>query len=129
MVPSLRDLSYSDRLKKLKLETLEYRRTHADLLETYRILNGIHTLDQSCHCSNCPEKLMFTPSLSISTRGHNRKLQVQEATGIRRHCFSTRSTKLWNNLSQAAVSSPSINSFKAHLATELPNKFDFTFSY
>ena len=128
MVPSLKDMSYTDRLKKLNLETLEYRRTRADLLETFRILNGIHTLDQSCHCSHCPDKLMFTPSLSSSTRGHNRKLQIQEATGIRKHYF-TRVAKLWNNLSQAAVSASSINIFKNHLSKELHNKFNFTFSY
>ena len=129
IVPSLKDLSYTDRLKKLNLETLEYRRTRADLLETYRIMNGIHELDLSCHCSICPSKKMFTPALHQSTRGHDRKLQVQEATGPRKHFFSTRAIKLWNNLSQSAVSSTSINSFKTHLSTELQNKFDFNFSY
>lgn len=128
MIPTLKDLSYTDRLKKLNLETLQYRRTRADLLETYRILNGIHELDLSCHCSICPDKRMFTPSLSRSTRGHDRKLQIQEATGIRKHSFSARVTKQWNNLSQEAVSSPSINAFKHHLSKELPNKFEYTFS-
>ena len=129
IVPSLRDLSYTDRLKKLNLETLEYRRRRADLLEAYRIMNNQHILDQSCYCSMCPEKQMFTPTLSSSTRGHNRKLQIQEATGIRKHYFSTRVAKPWNDLSQAAVSAPSVNSFKNYLAKELSNKFDYKFSY
>ena len=55
IVQSLKDLSYSDRLKKLNLETLEYRR-RADLLETYRIMKGEHIIDQSI----CPGKQMFT---------------------------------------------------------------------
>ena len=95
IVPSLKDLSYTDRLKKLNLETLEYRRTRADLLETYRIMNGIHELDLSCHCSICPTKKMFTPALHQSTRGHDRKLQVQEATGPRKHVLYDASN--WTN--------------------------------
>ena len=129
LVPTLSHLSYKERLIKLNLETLEYRRRRADLLETYRIINNIHSIDQSCHCTNCPEKKMFTPTLSRSTRGHSQKLQIQEARGIRKHYFSTRVARSWNNLSQTAISSPSIDSFKSHLSQELPNKFDFTFSY
>ena len=129
MVSSIKDLSYTDRLKKLNLETLEYRRTRADLLETYRIKNNIHMLDQNCHCSLCPDKLMFTPTLSSTTRGHDQKFQIQQATGPRKHYFSARVSKLWNNLSQAAVSSTNINTFKNYLSKEMQNKFNFTFSY
>ena len=129
IVSSLKELSYTNRLKKLGLETLDYRRKRADLLETFRILNGTHEVDQSCHCSICPNKQMFSPSLSTSTRGHDKKLQIQQATGPRKHFFATRVAKSWNSLSQKAVSSPSVNSFKHHLSKELPNKFDFTFSY
>ena len=99
MVPSLQDLSYQERLQKLKLETLDYRRRRADLLEAYRIINGLHKLDLSCHCSKCPTKEMLTPSLSSTTRGHSQKLQVQEATSIRKHFFFRRVSQPWNNLS------------------------------
>jgi hypothetical protein len=129
MIPSLRNLSYTERLEKLNLETLQYRRTRADLLETFRILNNIHTLDQSCHCSQCPGKMMFSPSLNSSTRGHSKKLQIQEATGIRKHFLSTRVAGRWNRLSEETVAAPNINIFKSRLAKELQNKFDFKFSY
>ena len=129
MVPSLRDLPYTERLEKLNLETLEYRRRRADLLETYRIIHGVHSIDQDCCCSSCPDKSMFTPSLSRSTRGHSHKLQIQEATGVRKQFFSSRVAESWNKLSEKAVSSPSINAFKNHLSKELSNKFGFKFSY
>ena len=129
MIPSLRNLSYTERLEKLNLETLQYRRTRADLLETFRILNNIHTLDQSCHCSKCPGKMMFSPSLNSSTRGHSKKLQIQEATGIRKHFLSTRVADRWNRLSEETIAAPNINIFKSRLAKELQNKFDFKFSY
>ena len=38
MLATLQDLSYRQRLEKLKLKTLEYRRRRADLLETYQIM-------------------------------------------------------------------------------------------
>ena len=129
MIPALKDLSYTERLKSLNLETLEYRRKRADLLETYRIMNNIHDLDNSCHCSNCPEKVMFQKTLSSTTRGHSMKLQIQEATGIRKSFFSTRVTPLWNKLSEKTISSKTINTFKTNLSKELSNKFDFKFTY
>ena len=128
MIPSLQELSYMQRLEKLNLETLDYRR-RADLLETYRIVNKIHDLDLSCHCSQCPDKLMFTPSLATTTRGHQQKLQIQEATGLRKHFFSSRTTAAWNNLPAEAINSPTINTFKSHLKNHIPNKFCYTFSY
>ena len=130
LVPELTDLSYSDRLKKLDLETLEYRRKRADLLEVYRITSGIHTLSQDCQCVKCPDKTMLQPSLSTTTRGHSRKLQVQSASGPRKHYFSTRVTSAWNSLSEKTVNSQNINSFKNNLSKEIGgSKFDFKFSY
>ena len=128
IIPSLRELSYSSRLKKLNLETLDYRRRRADLLEMYRITEGIHNLDQHCHCSICPTKQMFTPSLSTATRGHTKKVQIQEATGIRRNFFSARVAAPWNNLTEKTVSSTNINIFKSNLQKELQNKI-FKFTY
>ena len=129
MIPSLQELSYTQRLEKLNLETLEYRRRRADLLETYRIMNNIHDIDQSCHCTQCPDKQMFTPSLATTTRGHSQKLQIQEATGIRKHFFSSRVAATWNSLPEKTINSPTINSFKNNLKSNLPNKFSFIFSY
>ena len=129
MIPSLRELSYIQRLEKLDLETLDYRRRRADLLETYRILNNIHDVDLSCYCSQCPNKQMFTPSLSTTTRGHSQKLQVQEAKGIRKHFLSSRTTAVWNNLPEKVISSPTINTCKNNLKKHLPNKFTYKFSY
>jgi hypothetical protein len=42
LVPSLRNLEYPDRLKKLKLPTLKYRRLRGDMIETFKIISGIY---------------------------------------------------------------------------------------
>lgn len=130
IVPQLRNLSYTERLKQLNLETLSYRRTRADLLETFRILTDQHKVDTNCYCSICPSKSMLTPSIYTSTRGHSKKLQIQAATGARENFFENRVAKLWNNLSEETVSSKNINIFKNNLYKEIGNtRFDFTFSY
>ena len=38
MVPELRELTYEERLKQLKLTTLEQRRVRGDMIETYKII-------------------------------------------------------------------------------------------
>ena len=38
MIPTIKDLSYSERLKKLKLPTLAYRRARGDMIEVYKIV-------------------------------------------------------------------------------------------
>ena len=40
------NLSYPERLKKLGLPTLEYRRTRADVFQVYKIQNGTDKVDK-----------------------------------------------------------------------------------
>ena len=40
LVPELRELPYEERLRKLKLTTLEERRVRGDMIETYKIITG-----------------------------------------------------------------------------------------
>jgi len=41
-VQQIRHLCYSERLKRLNLPTLRYRRQHGDMIEVYKILHGIY---------------------------------------------------------------------------------------
>ena len=45
LVKSVKHLSYPERLKKLGLPTLEYRRQRADVLQVFKILQGIDNVD------------------------------------------------------------------------------------
>ena len=40
MVPGLSELSYPERLRKLNIPTLAYRRVRGDMIQTYKMLNG-----------------------------------------------------------------------------------------
>merc|ERR1712208_37440 len=41
LVPELKDLPYEQRLRKLNMTTLAYRRKRTDILQTFRIIKGI----------------------------------------------------------------------------------------
>ena len=66
LIPELNQLPYEMRLKNLNLTTLETRRIRGDLIEVYRIMNGIESIDW---------KLLFSKSPKDGPRGHTRKLE------------------------------------------------------
>ena len=81
-LPSLKDLSYEERLQKLKLPTLRYRRLRGDLIETYKLMTGKYDY----------ELVDFMPkqhdsSSSLPTRGHHLKLYRQRAEKNLRNNF------------------------------------------
>ena len=132
LVPELKNLSYSNRLQKLNLPTLKYRRRRADVIEAYRIITSQHTINGNCQCTLCPDKQLLELSTNTNTRGHQYKLKTQIATGIRKNFFSTRVTADWNSLQETTVTAENINCFKSRLGKEWSNHdqlFSYTFSY
>ena len=132
LVPELKGKTYPERLQALQLETLQYRRVRADVLETFRIMSGAHQVNLDTHCHRCPGpgKHMFTKSLSTTTRGHSMKLQAQKSVGIRHSFFSERVLNIWNSLDQDTINSPNINIFKSRINNQLERfcpKFNYTF--
>ena len=131
LVPELRNLSYSERLKALNLPTLKFRRERADLIETYNILTGKHEINKHCRCSHCPNKEMFQQSLATNTRGHSMKLQSQKVSGIRYHFLADRVVNNWNKLPEAAVSQPTLQKFKTEIHKQWSDTdyYQYNFSY
>ena len=62
---NIKHLSYQERLKKLGLPSLEYRRERADLIEVYKIMNNIDQVEK--------DKFFKYPTYA-ATRGHQFKL-------------------------------------------------------
>ena len=88
MVQELKDKEYPDRLKTLKLPSMQYRRDRGDLIETYKFTHGKYT-----------SKYPFTNAEDISRRGHNLKLKKGRFhTNLRQHFFSEQVINLWNVL-------------------------------
>ena len=119
LVTNIKHLSYKERLKKLGLPSLEYRRERADLIEVYKIMNDIDQVDK--------DKLFEFPTYT-ATRGHQFKLaKKQHRLKVRSNSFSLRVIDSWNSLPETVVMAPSLNCFKSRLNTfwkNHPYKFD-----
>jgi hypothetical protein len=80
LVPSLKQLSYTDgdRLKKLKMQTLKYRRLRGDMIETFKIVNGIDDKDVT--------ERFFEMSRTDQSSGHSKKIAGCKADHPARLC-------------------------------------------
>ena len=114
-LPGMKDIPYQERLERLKLPTLVYRRTRDDMIEVYKLRQGKYDSD----VSNIVE-LHKDIDTREGTRGHSLKLFLERAhTKVRKESFSLRVTRLWNDLPEVVVTDPSVNSFKTRLDTHI----------
>ena len=103
--PYTASLPYSERLKALKLKPLRERFDRGDMLQTFKILNGIDPL---------PSELFFSRATTLRTRGHAFKLQpLTFRTNVRKGCFSQRVVLPWNQLPFNIVNASSVTAWKA----------------
>ena len=73
LAPTLRDLSYVERITVLDPPSLYYRRSRGDTIETYKHMSGIYSVDAD----------YIKPDKSF-TRGHSFKLKKEKSmTNIR----------------------------------------------
>ena len=104
MVSGMKNLTYSQRLERLDLLSLEKRRKRADLIETYKIHTGATRIDRD---------KMFQVSTHTRTRGHSLKHQKQHTRlDIRKHFFTQRVNNPWNELNKNAIAAKDVNQFK-----------------
>lgn len=109
LVPDLSTLPCSQRIMKLGLPSLQYRRRRGDMIQVYKIVSGINGLDQTDLFAPCPTR-------SSSTRVHSWKLFKQGVSrDVRKYAFSQRVINDWNSLPENMVSSSSLNAFKISL--------------
>ena len=107
LVGGMHGLTYEQRLRKLKLPTLAYRRLRGDLIETFKVLNNLYD----------PEVSGFIPLRKTgTTRGHSLKIFKERANlNIRKFGFPHRVVDIWNSLPENVASAPSLNCFKNRL--------------
>lgn len=107
-IPELRDLPYEERIKRMKLTTLAMRRFRGDMLEVFKIYNGMEGL--------AFQDLFVKHNNIINTRGHDMRLNLPHTRlDIRRKYFSIRVIQAWNQLPAHVVHQPTINSFKSNI--------------
>ena len=104
MISGYKGLMYEERLEKLKLTTLETRRTRADLLQVYKIVNRIDGMKL--------EKF-FEIGQETRTRGHSLKFfKKRFNTTLGSYSFGNRVVDEWNRLPDKIVKAASVNEFK-----------------
>jgi hypothetical protein len=102
-IPEVRHMSYPDRLKALKLDSLEQRRIVADLSLMYKIIRNLIDLEFD---------QFFAFSAYVGPRSHDLKLQIPHAAvDTIKNSFSYRTPKIWNSLPQEIVSAQNLPSF------------------
>ena len=86
-LPGMKDIPYQEKLQRLKLPTLAYRRTHGDMTEVYKLLQGKYDSDVSN---------IVKLHKDSDTRGHSLKPFLEHA--CKKESFSLTVIKLWNDL-------------------------------
>ena len=106
------NMSYPDRLYKLKLPSLEYRRLRGDYIETYKILNDIYD-PLTTHS-------LLTLETNKRTRSNGFKLKkIRTKRKPYGKFFTNRTVNRWNRLPKQIASADSINTFKNKLDVHL----------
>ncbi len=110
MLQGMKELAYPDRLYKLKLPNLVYRRLRGDMIEMFKILTGKYDSEL--------EVIIFVrlSDQAPNTRSHFLKVaKFRPNTTQRKFSFITRCTDTWDNLPDEMIAAPSINNFKNRL--------------
>jgi hypothetical protein len=107
-IPSLNDMEYPDRLKKLKMPTLKYRRLRGDMIETFKIITGIY--------DNEVTEGIFDLDPNTRTRGHSKKIKKKFCKiNLRKFSFTNRIVDLWNTLPQSVIDAKDARQFEIRL--------------
>ena len=100
---------YDVRLAKFGLMDLKTRRLRGDLIQYYKIQNGMDKVEWT----------FFRPN--VVTHDHNLRAHKEKITKertkntTRHHFFGNRVSKVWNQLPYNVVVAKNMNSFKAKL--------------
>ena len=71
ILPQLKHMNYSDRLKACKLPTLHYKRIRGDTIETYKILTGKYDIETAPSLVGVCSSVMRGHSLRLQKIGQN----------------------------------------------------------
>ena len=114
MIKGLECLPYEGRLHQLGLFSLEKRRLRGDVIEVYKIRQGMENVDR---------ETFFSLSQNTRTPGHPMKLIGGRSRTYKRKYFFTKCIEiLWNSLPQDVVMATNLDGFKRGLNKFLKEK-------
>jgi len=107
LIPTIRTMAYTERLKACKLPTLHLRHIRGDMIEMYKLLSGKYDS-------------ILTPQVtrdySTITRGNDLRLKKSRVKyDLHKYYFTNRALNIWNSLPNWVVMSDTVNTFKNRL--------------
>ncbi|KFZ49777.1 hypothetical protein N321_03507, partial [Antrostomus carolinensis] len=119
MIRGLEHLSYEDRLRELRLFSLEKRRFRGDLIAAFQYLKGTGVLKGAYKKAG---EGLFIRAVNDKTKGNGCKLKEGRfRLDIRKKFFTVRVVRHWHRLPKEVVDAPSLEVFKARLDEALSN--------
>ena len=122
LVDGFSDLTYEERLKRLDLPTLVYRRERGDMIEIFK---HFHTYDKNIISPNFRRKMR-------DSRKHKFQLVENKPSdgvrGIQYNSFYFRTNRTWNELPRNVVDATTMDDFKKELDDAWlgkPSKYDY----
>jgi len=110
-LPGMKAFTYHQRLVKLRLESLEFRRIRLDLVFAYKVIFNLVDVNRD---------EFFTVRINNSRRGHRYKLYVPYGkTTARYNYFSYRVSRIWNTLPLDDVDFQSVHRFRNSLTANI----------
>ena len=107
-IPGMKDLSYENRLRILKLPSLRHRRLRGDMIQVYKLTHGGY--------DSAVSEGLLVPNINKITRGHSLSLLKRRSRlNLRKYSFSERVVNFWNSLPDAVVTSPTVKTFESRL--------------
>ena len=121
LIPGFKNLSYEERLRKLKLPSLTYRRLRGDLIEMYKIISGKYDPEV---CEG-----FIDMRQDSNTRGNKYKVfKHRPNLNIRKYGFPHRIVDIWNDLPNRVVIAETKIAFKIRLDNFLRSQ-DMYYNY
>ena len=121
LVDGLKDLEYTERLRKVNLPTLIYRRARCDMIEMYK---HFHAYDKNTLSSTFEHQ-------TRTSRRHNFQVVWKSpkdgVRGLQTNSFYYRTMKTWNNLPTEVVNASNLELFKRRLDqlwANIPTKYN-----
>ena len=112
MIPGLSHLRYKERLKKINLPTLVYRRYRGDMIEAFKITHGFYDKEV---CGDIL-KIRNRSETERESRSHQYTIQRDKCNkDLRKYFFRNRIANQWNNLPIDIVNASTLNTFKKRL--------------
>ena len=104
LVITIKNFTYKNRLKRLKLLTLKYRRIRGDMIKVYEILTNKY---------DSRLNLYLEKQQNSITRGHSLNLvNNRYHYDLRKFSFAPRIVNVWNSLSEIVISADTTDTFK-----------------